>query len=265
MPYIQYLVARGDQARFQFAAATEPEGGVRGNHGAVRPEAVGVAERNERKAHAGDLTTALYRSGSRNIEADPGRAGRPLLPGPAIGTPGLEREVAVRAKGHGYAPESPRPILIGEENLRHVSGHHREISTGRRRGPGIAMNPGDPPGCILGLRDVKGCSGRVDSYDRAAAVSEQDGQASRPAADIKDTICVQLIGNAEIGNQVIAVSVKVVIDGCEPRMSKDRIWHAATISAMGSPGCAGSVINQVGRADRRGEGVGVGVIVFTTT
>ena len=43
---------------------------------------------------------------------------------------------------------------------------------------------------------------------------------------------VQLIGDAEIGSQVIAVTVKYVIDRCEPRVGKDRIWHPATISTF---------------------------------
>ena len=59
-PHIQHPVARGDQACFQFVAAAEPQGRLRGNHRAVRPELVGVTEGDERKAHAGDLAASLY-------------------------------------------------------------------------------------------------------------------------------------------------------------------------------------------------------------
>jgi len=71
---------------------------------------------------------------------------------------------------------------------------------------------------------------RVDAHDSAAALSEQDGQASCPATDVEYTVRAQLIGDAEVGSQVIAVPVKCVIDGCEARVGKDRIRHPATLS-----------------------------------
>ena len=153
----------------------------------------------------------------------------PFLPGPALRTPGLEYEVAARTKGGVYGLESLGPVRIGEKDLRHIPGHHRKISTERCRCRDITMAPGDSRGPVLRLRDLDRCLGRVDTQHNAAALSEQDGQASCPATDVEHAVRAQLIGDAEVGSQIIAVPVKCVIDGCEARVGKDRIRHPATL------------------------------------
>lgn len=70
------------------------------------------------------------------------------------------------------------------------------------------MDPDDPCRGILRFRDLKRCASRVHAHDRAAAFSEQDRQAAGPATDIEDTFRAQLAGDAEVGSQIIAVSVK---------------------------------------------------------
>jgi len=131
------------------------------------------------------------------------------------------------------ALECTRPVLISEKDLRHVSCHHRKISTEWRQCRGIAVDPGDPRGCFFRFRDFKRCVGWVCTHDRTAAFSEQDRQAACPATDIEDTLRAQFASDAEAGSQVIAVSVKPVIDGCKARVSKNRIRHPATICTFG--------------------------------
>src|SRR5580693_9955743 len=87
-PDVQHPVALGGQTRLDLGAAAEPQRGVRGDHLAVGQEGIGVAERDERQVHGGDLAALLDRSGARQDEGDRAGIGRPLLPGPAFGAPG---------------------------------------------------------------------------------------------------------------------------------------------------------------------------------
>jgi hypothetical protein len=106
------------------------------------------------------------------------------------------------------ALERTRPVLLGEEDLRHVSRHHRKISIEGRQCRGISVDPGDSCAYIFGFRNFKRCVGGVCSHDRSAAFSEQDRQAACPAADIEYTLRAQFAGDAEVGSQIIAVSSK---------------------------------------------------------
>jgi hypothetical protein len=230
--HIQHSIAMGDQARFHLVAAAEPEGRVRGDYRSVHQEPVDVAEGDERKAHVDDLTPLLYWSAFCDIEDDLTSVSSPFLPDPTFGTSGLEHKVATRTKCGVDTLESLCPVVIGEKDLRHIPCHHRKISTERWHCRGIAMDPGDSCGSVLRLRDLKRCLGRVDTHDSAAGLSEQDRQASCPATDVKHTVRTQLVGDVEVGSQVIAISVKGVIDGCEARVGKDRIRHPATISTF---------------------------------
>ncbi len=159
----------------------------------------------------------------------------PFLPRPAFGTPGFEHEVATRTKCGVNALESLCPVVIGDEDLRHIPRHHDKVGTEHRRCRRIAVDPGGSPGPILRLRDLERRLRRVDTQDGAAAFREQYGQTSGPAADVEHAVCAQLVGDVEVGGQVIAVSVKGVIDACEARVGKDRIRHRATISTSRRP------------------------------
>ncbi len=222
----------GDQARFHFAPAAEPEGRVRGDDRTVRQEPVDIAKRNERKTHVSNLKTPLHRSDLWNIDGELNNASGPFIPSPTFRTPCLEHEVTIWAKRGSDALESPNPLVISEKDLRHIPRHHCKIKIGHRYCRGIAVHPGDLSGSILRLRDLKRCFGRVDTYDRAAALGHQDCQASCPATDVEDTVCTQLVGDVEVGRQIVAVSIKSVVDGRKAGVREDRIGHPATVSVV---------------------------------
>jgi hypothetical protein len=46
-----------------------------------------------------------------------------------------------RAQGGPDRPQGPRPVLVGEEDLGHVPGHHREVGGGGRYPGGIFVGP----------------------------------------------------------------------------------------------------------------------------
>ena len=134
------------------------------------------------------------------------------------------------------ALECTRPVLISEKDLRHISCHHRKISTERRQCRCIAVNPADPCGCIFRFRDFKRCVGWVCTHDGTATLSEQDRQAACPATHIENTLRAQFASDGEVGGQIIAVTVKGVIDGCKARVRKNRIRHLVTICTFGHLG-----------------------------
>jgi hypothetical protein len=104
--------------------------------------------------------------------------------------------------------------MLGQEDLRHIARHHGQVSAERGQLRGIALDPGDSPGRILRSRHLDRCRGRVDAHHGMAGVSEPDGQASCPAAHVKDPVRAQFPDDAQVGSQVIAVSVESVVDGC---------------------------------------------------
>ena len=83
------------------------------------------------------------------------------------------------------------------------------------------------------MRKAKRCAGGVCTHDSTAAVGKQDRQAACPATDIEYTLRAQLASDAEIGSQIITISVEGVIDRCKARVSKNRIRHPATICTFG--------------------------------
>jgi hypothetical protein len=90
--HFQYAVAAGGQAGLHLLAVTKTQRRVRGHDGAVG-EPVGVAEGDERQVHLRHSAPLLYRSDAGDIQGDRTCIGRPFLPGPVPGTPGLEYQV----------------------------------------------------------------------------------------------------------------------------------------------------------------------------
>jgi hypothetical protein len=72
---------------FHLLAAAEPQYRVRGDDRTVGQEGVGVAEGDEREAHAGDLMALLDLAAAGDVEDDRAGVGRPFLPGAAFRTP----------------------------------------------------------------------------------------------------------------------------------------------------------------------------------
>jgi hypothetical protein len=178
-----------------------------------RPSPSGRPQRRSR-------SRATCAGNPRDIGDTPPGLGGPFLPGLPFRTPGLEHQIPARAKRGVNAQQRTRSVLISEKDLRHVSRHHRKISIEGRQCRGIAVDPGDSCADILRSGDLKRCAGWVCTHDSTAAFSEQDRQAACPATDIEHALRAQFVGDAEVGSQIIAVSVKGVIDRCKARVSK---------------------------------------------
>jgi len=123
---------RGGQAGFQFRATAEPQGGVGGDDRAAGQEGIGVAERDQGQVDRRDLKAPLDRADAGDVERDRAGVGGPFLPDPAGGTPRLEHQVPARAKRGADGLQGPGPVLVGEEDLGDVPGHHGQICAGRR-------------------------------------------------------------------------------------------------------------------------------------
>ena len=135
------------QARVRRVPPAEPQHRLRRDHRAVVEEAVRVAEGDERKV---DPVTSRrrptgpcpgYRRMTGSLSAAHSsharRSGRLV-----------SNTISPRAKRGPDGPQRLLPVGVGQEDLRHVAGHHREVSPPPRATAG-GVRPGDfPPGSL---------------------------------------------------------------------------------------------------------------------
>jgi hypothetical protein len=134
---------------FHLLAAAEPQYRVRGDDRAVGQEGVGVAEGDEREAHAGDLMALLDLAAAGDVEDDRAGVGRPFFPGAAFRAPCFEHQIPARAErgadGLGAQTKPPRPRkdcageLIGRPWPVTTTGHDN-----RSRARCCSAGPGRP-------------------------------------------------------------------------------------------------------------------------
>ena len=121
------------------------------------------------------------------------------------------------------------PVVIGQEDLRNVGGHHRQVDSEIRKlatkDRRIAVDPVHPTRSGLAACHIeRGCC-RVHSDDGHPAHSEHACKRAGAAAHVEHGERAELIHHRDVVVEIRPIRVQRVIDRGEPRVIENRIGH----------------------------------------
>lgn len=160
----------------------------------------------------------------------------PLQPAAALGTAGLEHQLATGSQAASYSGEGARPVLLLDDRLRDIAGHHREVDPAReivRHRGGIPVHPPHRLSSRLASGDVQRRARRVHPHDLEAPLGDHQRERAGAAAHVQHAPRLQLGDDRGVRVQVAAVRVQRVVDSGEARMLEEVVGHPVTLGGSG--------------------------------
>jgi protocatechuate 3,4-dioxygenase beta subunit len=182
-------------------------------------------KRDERAIDIGDLLPRLDHADPWHVNQRSSELGRPSLPRSTERVTRLKHQSASRAQRCSDAPQGCRPVLVSEEDLRHVGGHERGVDAQPRQRCGIAQQPCEGVGIRLGAGDIERSPGRIDPRHVNASPGEHAGKGSRAAADVEHRSCAQLVDHVDVDIKIRTIWIERVVDQSKSRVIKDGVRH----------------------------------------
>jgi hypothetical protein len=178
--------ARLRQPSGDLVAAPEPKGGVGDHLDAIPLKPEHLTERDQREVDVGQVGPGRDASRVARLELAVGQLPRPPLPSAPSRVPSLEHQPASWAQRVVRGGERPTPLPVGDEDLRHVARHHREVDLQRWQVRHRAVDPPDAVRAGLAACHVQRCLGGVQRDDLGSAEPQPARQRSRATPDIED-------------------------------------------------------------------------------
>ncbi len=198
------------------------ERGAVGQHGRV-------VEGHEGERHVGEVGPGLDRADVGHVHARGRRLADPPLPGPTGGDTGLEHQPPARHERVVDAPQRRGPRVVGEEHLRDVRRHRREVDLERGEGRRVAVQPAHALGARLRAGDVERRTRRVEAHHLDAALREQARERPGAAPDVEHSARAQLVDDRDVGVEVGPVRGERVVESGEAGVVEDGVGHPTTV------------------------------------
>lgn len=138
--------------------------------------------------------------------------------------------MAPRTQGGLDAAQCRRQVLVGQEDLRDVAGHQREVHLQGRQCSRVATDPTDLLGSGLLTRHFERGLCRIHRNDVEASTSEATGQRARAAPHVEQQPGTQLVDDPLVVIEVVPRPVEVVVEPGEWRISELGVGHPGTLA-----------------------------------
>jgi hypothetical protein len=158
---------------------------------------------------------------------------RPLLPCAQRRIARLEHEPSAGTQRASYSRQRREPLIVGEEDLSDVGGHHHQVDREIRNLPTevsrVAADPLDPVSTLLSPRHVERRRRGIKTDDVGATLGEHTREGPGAAADVKHCAGTELINHCDVVIEVGTIRVECVVDRGEPEVVEDRVGHCSTV------------------------------------
>ncbi len=134
--------------------------------------------------------------------------------------------------------EHAGPLGVGDEDLRHVARHDREIEPERGDAGRVAVDPAHQLGAVLAPSHVERRRRRIDPDDLEPELREPARERAGAAPEVEHRRRSQLLDDRGVDVEVAPVVVHDVVQGGQPRVGEDRIRHTDIVDDAGVMRCA---------------------------
>jgi hypothetical protein len=124
-------------------------------------------------------------------------------------------------------PQRGEPVVVGQEDLRDVARHHREVRVDRGDGSRAGAEPPDAIGVRLPASYIERSGRRIDRHDVETAPCEEAGQRPRAAADVEHAARTQLLDQRRVHLEVGSARLQDVVQLGEPGIGEEGVRHAS--------------------------------------
>jgi hypothetical protein len=229
LPHLLDPEPRGRQRLFDLVLVSEAQGRFGDQPGTVGFEHIDRLERDQRQADLDQLGPGMHDSRTRDVHPVLGAAPRPGRPSLGGRAAGLEDQRAAGAQRPVGGGQRAGPIVVGEEYLGDVAGHGHQVDLKLRQRQGVTVDPADLVSTRLGPGYGQGGGRRVQPSDRHAPLGQEASEGSGAAADVQHGPGGELFDDSEVGVEVRAVVVEMVVDRGQARFGEAGINHAGLV------------------------------------
>jgi hypothetical protein len=217
--------ARCRERLFDLVLVSEAQGRFGDQPGTVGFEDIDRPERDQRQGDPDQLGPGMHDSHTRDVHPALGAVPGPRRPSPSARASGLEHQGTAGAQRLVGGGEHVRPVVVGEEDLSDVAGHGHQIHVSLRQRRRVAMDPMDVFGAGLGPAYGQGGGRWVQAGDGDAPAGQEAGECAGATADVQHALGAAFVDYPEVGVEVGAIGVEVVVDGSQAGVGETGVNH----------------------------------------